>query len=217
VSVFIALLAAFFVRYDTGSLDEVRPPADCAQYFHRICDNWPVAAWLPSLSTDNKAPAYEVAREVGFIDGFIYEGIVPHGPGFAQTHGFPQDGTPFVYGMAGPPRGTLVYDPARATVFYSQGCCSWSTAVAATNVAPPPISVVSRDLRALRTVHGISLGMREGDVQAIYGRTAEQVVLRHPQLRMLRYKHDISESCMQMQEFGFVDGRLIYIALSDAC
>ncbi len=112
-------------------------PSDCANYFKTACANWRIGAWLPSLADGGFEPSQEHhATKVGFDDGFVYEGRIPRGKGWAQMQGAPADGTFFVYGMAGPPRGAVVYDRAAATVYYSQGCCAWHGTVLAASAGP---------------------------------------------------------------------------------
>lgn len=206
-----------FVRYEHASVADTAVPPDCARYFHAACKNRIVAAWLPYVA-DRFAPSnHQQARRIGFTDGFVYEGKIPDGTSLSLWHGMPFDGTAFVYGMAGPPRGRAAYDYAHAVAFYSQGCCSWSTGVLAAQVQPPPIRVVNRALAGLRTVHGIRLGLSPREVEARYAKTAARSVPGHAGFTMLSYYHMRDRSCGQYQNFVFSNDRLIYIELTDAC
>jgi hypothetical protein len=137
----------------------------------------------------------------------------------------PDDGTPFVYGAAGPTRGHVVYDPAHRIAFFEQGCCSASEVVAAADVVPPPKHVVTNDLSGLSTVRGIRLGETPTAVMQIYGKSKMLTVTGHAGLQMLAYTtwkpfksvSTVASPCGQFQNFVFRQERLIYIRFGNGC
>ena len=192
----------------------------CPQYYHQACSE-AIGKWLPEMGDWYGFEFLDLkAKRVAFTDGFVYERHKPKWnsapyAGWAPVR--PQDGTFFVYGNAGPPKGSLVYDYAHNTAFYEQGCCAWSEVVAAAGVTRPPKRVVSRDLSSLHTLRGVALGQSVREVLHLYGRAPVAIARRHPAIQRLTYLHNFDKSCGQSQNFIFKNGRLIYIALINSC
>ena len=181
-----------------------------------------IGSWLPSYSESNNPWLEGHAGLIHRRDGFVYEGRTLGLDGrFGEA---PRDGTFFVYGNAGPPKGYVVYDPAHRIAFYGQGCCSWFDLVAAANAPPPPKRVVHRDLSGLRTVRGVSLGMSPAEVMSIYGRVKFAPLRAHPRMQLLAYttwppvtKLATGSGCGQFQNFYFRARRLVLIQLGNGC
>lgn len=188
-----------FIHYPVVPGADVKPPSDCERYLHDWCKNWKVAEWLPALMTGR---AVSKPSHVNFRDAFTAS---------------PAEGTPFTYGKAGPPQGTVVYDYTNAIAFYSHGCCSWRSTVLAAEAGPPPIRVANRMLRNVRTLHGAALGDQFKRVEEIYGKATSQPVPGQTGMTFVSYEHPTSSICAQYQSFGFEHQRLIYIELLDAC
>lgn len=215
---FAALFASLLFAVAPSPVPTEDP--SCSLYFHSACSE-AIGAWLPDYSifgSDFEPRATHVAQR----DGFIYEHEkAPRGPlGFVG----PDDGTFFVYGNAGPPKGHVVYDYAHHIAFFQQGCCAWDDVVEA-YVPAPPKRVVDRNLTGLKTVRGAHLGMTEPDVRRIYGNAQLQTVPKHPGLTVLSYKtwtplkgrRYPGDTCGQSQDFYFRDGRLAIIQIGNAC
>ncbi len=205
-----------FIDYPKGAETDFRPPDYCKQYFHDVCNNWKIAAWLPVLKEGFADSDQHKAAQVPFMDGFVYENRIPRGMEWKLNQGSPEDGTPFVYGQAAP-RGDAIYDSAHSTVFYAEGCCAWHSTVLASNIAAPPIPIVDKDLSALRTVHGIRLGQTRTQVETIYGKTFIQHASWNKDIEVLSYVHPLKYPCEQDQNFGFWHGHLFYIEISGGC
>jgi hypothetical protein len=195
-------------------------PPECVQYFHAAC-NEALGEWLPTFS--KSSVFWDAATHVSVRDAFVYESE-PSEP--SDRFGFegPADGTSFVYGFAGKPAGRVVYDYAHRIAFYEYGCCSGLDVVAA-YAAPPPTTVGDRDLRALKTVRGIHLGMTSAEVTFIYGSATPQRVAYFPDVDVLPYttwppsKEEtmIHSPCGQFENFYFRDDRLVLIQLGNGC
>ncbi|MDQ2865967.1 MAG: hypothetical protein M3R51_07045 [Candidatus Eremiobacteraeota bacterium] len=194
----------------------------CTRYFHNACSE-AMGAWLPTLGYPGTWWERGLAAHITRRDGFLYEGERPTAAQFLGYQG-PKDGTFFVYGNAGPPKGHAVYDPVHRIAFYQQGCCSWNDVVAATNVTAPPKPVVKRDLHDLVTVRGIRLGQTMPEVMRIYGKSTPIPISAHLDVHVLPYTtwrpiqtlHSI-DSCGQFQNFFFRKNRLIMIQLGNGC
>jgi len=195
--------------------------ADCRTYFGNACSE-AMGAWLPRQSDASWLVPH--AQDSGRRDDFIYEHErTPEGVlGFRGA----DDGTFFVYGNAGPPKGHAVYDYAQHIAFYDEGCCAWQEAVAAADAALPPKRVVARDLRMLHTVRGIRLGMSEAAVMRIYGRAPRRGIIGQVDSIKLAYTvaytapggaNGPPNTCGQWENFVFRSGRLTWIQLVNAC
>lgn len=211
------LLMAVCALFQTAHLHGGTPSAaptedpDCRRFYDGACSE-AMGAWLPTFgfASDHLKSATRVRQR----DGFVYE---------HQKRPF--DGTFFVYGNAGPPKGRIVYDYAHHIAFFVQGCCSWQDVVAASTDVPPPKHVVSRDLSGLHTVRGVRLGMTTTAVLHIYGHSNVLSVAHAEGVRMLAYTtwptKDIMKSidpeCGQFEIFYFRHDRLILIQLGDGC
>jgi hypothetical protein len=190
-----------------------RPPANCKRFFGAACSRWRIGAWLPSYGDSNNPWQEGRVQYIHRSDHFTIHA---------------EQGTFFVYGTAGPPRGHALYDSAHRIAFYEQGCCSWHDVVAAANVDPPPKSLIPRDLTRLRTIRGVRLGMSPRSVMRIYGRTTMRDVIAHPGITILAYTTwppaaavegppARVSSCGQFENFYFRGNRLVLIQLGNAC
>lgn len=164
------------------------------------------------------------ATYVSQRDAFVYEGEPTESGDYLGFQG-PADGTFLVYGDAGPPKGRIVYDYAHRIAFYEQGCCSWHDVVAG-YAEKPPAAVVDRDLRPLKTVRGMHLGMTSAEVTFIDGPATEQRVPRYEGVYVLSYTtwppgsinaKVVHTPCGQFQNFYFRDDRLVLIQLGNGC
>jgi hypothetical protein len=224
-SLAIALLVIVWSAVSSGSAAAPVPtPSDraveaqCHPYFHDACSE-AMGRWLPMFGYS--ATWWDQATRIYVRDRFTYENQPMSLNAFQPG---PEDGTLFVYGSAGPPKGRAVYDPRHRLAFYQQGCCSWSDVVAAADVSAPPKRVVTRDLTGLVTVRGIRLGQTEAAVMKIYGKSKLLPVPRNPGVSVLAYttwrpRKEVRTSppCGQFQNFFFRRGRLILIQLGDGC
>jgi hypothetical protein len=189
----------------------------CIQYYGAACSE-ALGQWLPGAAFGGFTPWREgKTAKVAFLDSFVYSGK-GHVPAHLRfgTRPEPADGTFFVYGDAGPPKGNVVYDYRRHIAFYFQGCCSWQSTIAA-NAAPPPKRVANRDLSTLHTQHGIALGDSVENVLRIYGPAQLSGIPGHPALKMLSYVHMVNNMCGQFDNFAFRNNRLISIELLTGC
>ncbi len=194
--------------------------ANCKQYFHDACSE-AMGRWVPTFGESNAwwDHATHVDRTDGFIDGFARQ------PSKELVGNFgPADGTPFVYGSAGPPKGRAVYDLTHRIAFFDQGCCSWHDVVAAAEVPAPPKRVTTRDLRAIRTIRGIRLWQTKAEVTRIYGAATSQTVAGHRGVTVLAYttwrpRNEVKSvpPCGQFENFFFRRDRLVLIQLGDGC
>jgi hypothetical protein len=195
--------------------------AQCRPYFHDACSE-AMGRWLPSsgagLSKDWSARATRVSRR----DQFIYEGERDDHLGPLNSVG-PNDGTPFVFGTAGPPRGKVVYDPTHHIAFFYVGCCAWREFVVAAATSAPPKPVTIRDLRKVVTVRGARLWMTANEIRGIYGDARLRAVPGRKDVSVLSYEAVIPpashaySACVQDQNFLFRADRLILIQLVNAC
>jgi hypothetical protein len=214
------LLQAMLASWPAPSPVPTENP-ECVKYFKSACSE-AIGAWLPTFgfpSDDTSKDTRVTAR-----DGFVYENEKPSAPEYLGYQG-PYNGTFFVHGNSGPPKGRLVYDYVHHIAFYQQGCCSWNEVVAAAHVAPPPKQVVSHDLTTLHTVRGIHLGMRSADVMRIYGSATLLPLSLHPGVKELAYTtwlpqkpgNPVTLPCGQDESFFFRHDTLILIRLGNGC
>lgn len=192
--------------------------AQCRQFFSHGCSG-AMGRWLPNFDAGGAWRNH--ATRVDWRDRFVY---AHQGPSSLLGNDGPRDGTFFVYGEAGPPKGYAVHDVRHRIAFYEHGCCSWRDTVAAADVPPPPMNVVSRDLRGLSTIRGVRLGQSVADVVKIYGKALLLAVPGHPDVRLLAYTTPgtrnaagVNTSCDQDRQFFFRSGRLVLISLGNAC
>jgi hypothetical protein len=192
--------------------------------------NATLAAWLPRIGhgfePSNRGEAawsrkYDfflcgktpVAQETPFAN-FAYAG-----------RGCPllENGTSFVYGATEPTKGRVVYDSAHRIALYQEGCCAWRNTVLAAGVGAPPTPVQNADLGSVRTDRGVTLGMGEEQVIAIYGRAAAHAVKGAASVAMLSYTtmhgnpSSAANACGQFQNFAFRNKKLFYIELLAGC
>jgi hypothetical protein len=201
-------------------------PAVMEEGRHMFGSAWSpaIGAWLPSFGDGDEPWRHGAATTIHQRDGFVYEGTILIG-GYWGSLG-PADGTRFVYGEAGPPKGHVVYDPIHHIAFFEQGCCSFDEVVAATDVAPPPKQVVTRDLSDLHTARGIRFGATSAEVMRIYGTSRPLSVSNHPELKMLAYTTWVSfksleghshSACGQMENFIFRRDQVVFIQFENGC
>jgi hypothetical protein len=222
---FVSVLAALGLMSAAAlSAPTPQPPdraieAQCRQFFPHGCSE-AMGRWLPNLGSSNTW--WDRATRVDQRDRFTDKEQIARWP---LGDDGPRDGTFFVFGTAGPPKGKAVYDSLHRIAFYEVGCCSWRDVVAAAGVPPPPMHVASRDLRRLSTLRGVRLGESVADVVKIYGNADPLPVPGHPDVRLLAYTtwptrramlHTTAQ-CGQEQQFFFRDGRLVLIRLGSGC
>jgi hypothetical protein len=129
---------------------------ECRTYFkHAVCSE-ALGAWLPTYLSSFDPSNRNVATRGVPADVFVFD----HEGTSSQR---PDGGTFFVYGAAGPPRGTIYYDPAHRIAFFAQGCCAWHETVLTETKTPPPVRVRETDLRRVHTKAGVTLGMHAAD------------------------------------------------------
>jgi hypothetical protein len=211
-----------YIAFGAPCLGDQSPysvPPDCYQYFKDACSP-KIGAWLPRVPGEpawfseahtNPTTAHD---EIG-DDAGNKKSTLERSTG-------PKNGTPFVYGMAGPPRGTLVYDPAARIAYYDVGCCAWHDVVVSIARSPPPKTVVERSLRALRTHRGIALGVTPQAVRVVFGPAALTAVSGHANEGTLEYAEplhgaSVSSTCVESYAFLFASGRLAAIDYGAAC
>jgi hypothetical protein len=178
--------------------------------------------WLPGIAFDSAFR--NLATRIAERDAFVYEGTPQRRDAPPFDFQGPYDGTFFLYGDAGPPKGRVVYDYAHHIAFYEQGCCSWQE-IAAGYASPPPKTVANRDLTNLVTVRGIRLGMSTEAVERVYGRAKLVPVPKRIRTYVLPYttwppKQQVTVvrmPCGQFQNFYFRDNRLILIQIGNGC
>jgi hypothetical protein len=130
-------------------------------------------------------------------------------------------GTNFVYGIAGPPKGRLVYDPAHRIEYLDEGCCSWHHVVVVSNAAAPPKTVAERSLVGLHTMRGLRLGDSPQAVRSVFGASPEEPSTL-PHQTVLAYQRTIVEpkpysSCLEYDTFVFRYERLSAIEFGAGC
>jgi hypothetical protein len=195
--------------------------AMCRPYFHDACSE-ALGRWLPGFSAGFGSDWSARATHVSQRDHFVYEGERDDHLSVLQSIG-PRDGTRFVFGTAGPPRGEVVYDPTHHIAFYDVGCCSWRAFVAAAGTPAPPKSVANRDLRNLATARGARLWMTPEEIRGIYGNATFRALPGLKGVSVLSYSAVIPPTpqvyspCVQEQNFFFRTNRLILIQLVNAC
>src|SRR5581483_2773576 len=188
-----------------------------------------LAAWLPRVGRGFDPQNHGQASWTSKYDYFVCTNAPSPAPTrFANfdyaVRGCPnlRTGTAFVYGPAGT-KGHVLYDSAHKVVLYQEGCCAWGNAVLASGIAPPPASVQSGDLSAVRTQRGLKLGMTQAQVAAAYGKTAPHAVPGAAGVTMLSYTtmrgnpSSAANACGQFQNFAFRGGKLFYIELLAGC
>ena len=189
--------------------------AQCIQYFHQDCRSW-IGHWINGLPIymAPRSKAVAPAQGIEAIDGFVY-----HGQGQLLSFvGGPEDGTWFTYGTAGPPKGRAIYDYAHRIVFFGQGCCSWGSTVVESQVGPPPHVIARTSLSSMRTLRGAQLGMSVANIRLFYGAAPLGQRGIFQQLHYIfRKTGNGLGPCTQDQQFLFSHGKLIAIAIGDAC
>jgi hypothetical protein len=116
-------------------------------------------------------------------------------------------------------RVQAVYDPVHRVVLYHQGCCGWDETVLARAPSPPDF-VIRRDLSAVRTRHGIALGVSAARVVRAYGAARFHASTKAPGLRVLSYwrsQHAHFSGCAWFENFVFRGNRLIEIQAGHSC
>jgi hypothetical protein len=196
-------------------LSDAAIDAQCRPYFHDACSE-AMGHWLPGGL--GSIWGWKGATRVARRDEFQYE-HQPQSQAPLDVKG-PYDGTFFVFGNAGPPRGHAVYDYSHHIAFYDVGCCSWQAATEIADAPLPPKHLVHRDLLALSTERGVRLRQTEREVMSIYGKATFSAEPRHPDVRVLSYATEFpfeTSRCEQTQTFLFREHRLIEIQLTSAC
>ncbi len=213
-AVFIVFLfvIASFMRPAFGATDS---DASCRPYFGSACSE-ALGHWLPHIPNDQFA--------LGHATTVVDEIVDPAGRGeihFRGQRGVYR-GTFFVYGTAGPPRGSAVYDPVRRIAFYDEGCCAWHHVVVASNVPSPPKPIVMRSLAGVRTKRGIRLGDPRSAVLAVYGPALTHTVSGQPAQEIFSYSRveknpPPNSPCEASMTFLFTRNRLTAMDFTKAC
>lgn len=192
--------------------------AECGYDYGDACSP-AMGAWLPRVP--QSAMSEGTRPSTTSVHDEIIDPAGVGGPAFlGQRSVF--SGTDFVYGKAGPPKGSAVYDPVHRIAYYAEGCCAWHHVVLASNVDAPPKHVATRILTGLRTRRGIALGDSPERVRATYGpaplrpapRRIEEATLAY--IRVIRFPKPYSP-CEEANTFLFQHGRLIAMDFTDAC
>jgi hypothetical protein len=132
------------------------------------------------------------------------------------------NGTWFVYGNAGPTKGSVVYDPVHHIAYYGEGCCAWHHVVIAANVQKPPKSVATRALTGLKTKRGIALGDPPSRIRSKYGAAPLLPIAGRTNEATLAYIRVIQppkpfSPCEEANTFLFERGRLVAMDFTNAC
>jgi hypothetical protein len=219
----VAIFAAMLLGAATPTPDPYAVSPDCAQLWANVSKDAcspALGRWLPDFDDPNATKSPDRTRlEDAFVDPTV------RGMWFA---GGPSDGTFFTYGVAGPPKGHVVYDRRHGIAFFHVGCCAWGRAVLA--FAPsPPKRVVDRDLSHVHTKAGIWLGQSPSEVMRIFGHSTLRGLPGRSGLGALAYttldpKIPKNESpcnggrrTPQWTTFLFHDQRLVYIEIREGC
>jgi len=187
----------------------------CRPHFGQACSE-ALGKWLPKLGDGGtQSMATTTVRD---------ELLDPAGAGEAGFLGQRRvyNGSFFVHGMAGPPRGHAVYDPLNRIAYYDEVCCGSLRVVLASNVAPPPKRIVTRPLLGLRTTRGVRIGSSASFVRAIYGRATMRPVRGRSNAGLLSYERAIvfpppNSPCDERTRFLFVSGRVTAMEFIDEC
>ena len=117
-----------------------------------------------------------------------------------------------------------MYDRTRRIALFEKGCCALRGVALVTNVAPPPKPVSNANLAIVRTARGVTLGMTQAQVKAIYGPAHPYGTKSMPGVTTLSYTtmtkkptEPGGDECGQFQSFSFRDNRLISIELLAGC
>ncbi|MEA2785000.1 MAG: hypothetical protein QOF71_1104 [Candidatus Eremiobacteraeota bacterium] len=212
--VVVVLFATVLIGAAPPSARDAAIEAGCRSAFkHAICSE-ALGRWLAS-TTDTAVRALPKTPTAVF-DGFRGTPRTTQRP----FRSYAPAGTFFVFGSAGPPRGTIVYDSRHRTAFFGAGCCSYFTTVLVSGASPPPVTVAAAALTGTRTDAGIRLGDSPADVIRVYGNAPLQRVAEHPGMQLLEYENPHPKKpgpCVQQQTFAFRSGKLVLIRLYNGC
>ena len=210
-------VVALLVALANGSAHATDEDAMCRPYFASACSE-AIGRWLPRVPNANIA--VKLAARTTVHDRIV--DAAGSGPlTFLGMRGVFK-GTFFVYGSAGPPQGHAVYDPGHRIAYYDEGCCSWHSLVIASNVKPPPKTIMSRSLIGISTNGGIRLGDEPSLVEETFGHAALRPVVRSSYQRTLSYYRVVTLSkpysaCEERTTFLFDHDRLAAIDITDEC
>jgi hypothetical protein len=198
VTIALIFAAAISIAYPRSTPSaRFQPPADCARYIHNgACANWKLGPWLPALEASGPSAATNVRDD------------------FERNW---RTGTPFTYGLAGPPSGSASYDRRNRIAFYYVGCCSWGSTVLAEGVGAPPVPVVDATLSVVQTTRGLRLGLTMARVQQLYGPATPSPARGVSGLTVLSYRHVIRQPCEQDVDVAFLHDRAVYIGINWGC
>jgi len=191
----------------------------CRPYYGDACSA-AIGAWLPRVF--DPGLKYEDLKSATVTH--VHDELVdPAGQGVETFRGQHEvyRGTRLVYGLAGPPKVRIVYDPAHRIAYFDEGCCSWHRVVFASDAAPPPKSVAERSLEGVHTLHGLRLGDSPHDVFAVFGE-APQRSGTVPGQTTIVYQRAIVEpkpysSCVEYDTFIFRKERLRAMEFNASC
>lgn len=140
--------------------------------------------------------------------------------GWNEMFTVPADSTFFWYGDAGPPKVNLVYDPLRRVALFRQGCCAWDETILAAVTKPPPSTVKTAHLGAVRTRRGIGLGASPSAVRRAYGAAVIYPSTTKRGFRVLSYYRKqvtMGSDCGWFENFVFRANRLVEIQAGHGC
>jgi hypothetical protein len=191
--------------------------------------NAALGAWLPDPDTGFTAWANGQAAASSAYDYFVCGNASPaekkqsfYYPGSACP--LVKSGTSFSYSTPEPKKVNVLYDAAHAIVLYDKGCCAWRGFALTQVVSRPPAPVAAMDLRAVRTMRGVSLGMSSLAVQKLYGAAKPHATKERPGMTTLSYttmrgtpSKPSGDACGQFQSFFFRQDRLVSIELLTGC
>jgi hypothetical protein len=191
----------------------------CRPYFGDACSE-AIGHWLPRVYDNGlKGDAYKDVTMTHVHDEIVDPADTGPPTHLGQREVF--GGTLFVYGLAGPPKGRLVYDPAHHIAYFDEGCCSWHHVVIAADAAPPPKVVAERSLSGLHTMRGLRLGDSPAAVRAVFGSAPLHATSISGQTDLL-YQRLLVEpkpysSCFENDTFLFRRGKLAAMEFLASC
>jgi len=216
-SISLGALVTLLALGSSGALgSQASDDAHCRPYYGSACSD-AVGLWLPQFAQVGAGPAAAPTTVVDRIVDPASRGDA----GFLGRQG-PVDGTFFVYGNAGPPKGNVVYDRVHRIVFYDEGCCAWHHVALVSGVSAPPKTIATRPLAGIRSTRGIRLGDPSAKVLAIFGAATPRSVPGVANEKTLTFERDIINSkpstpCEETMTFLFARDRLTAMDYGVAC
>lgn len=187
-----------------------------------------LGAWLPQADTAFDAWSKAETTGIHQYDYFVCQSETPvaeHQNNFGYAGrgcaALLKRATRFSFGSAEPTTGGALYDRTHGMLFFNAGCCAWRGYVLASGIGPPPSPLAETDLRGIRTMRGVALGMTKPQVTGIYGpgkaRATASGVTVISYTTMSAGPNNSPEPCGQFQSFSFRNDRLVSIELLAGC